>query len=187
MKTILILGGARSGKSRYALELARESEGNVLFVATATASDEEMQERIDAHKKQRPTVWRTLEVSADIGEHIKRNIECAHLIIIDCITLLIGNIFEHQPDPENLDVPMLEKTVEKEINSLIEIMGTINATFIIVSNEVGLGLVPSNPLGRSYRDLLGRTNQMLAQAADEVYFMVAGLPITIKSRGSSKK
>jgi len=178
LKITLITGGARSGKSRLAQEMAEKAGGPVLFVATAEAGDAEMKRRIEAHRKNRPAGWTTLEVTTDIGRAISVNTGITKTIIIDCITLLINNVFQkHQGIT---DASALEKAVEAEINGLIRCMERSNARFIIVTNEVGLGIVPADEISRLYRDLLGKANQMLAEPADEVILMVAGLPVTLK-------
>ena len=182
MKSILIIGGARSGKSRFAQELALKSGESVLFVATATAGDEEMQHRIEGHQKTRPAAWPTLEVTTHIVSQIEQKIGKAQMVIIDCIPLLVNNIFSQYIDQnsEQIDVPLIEKKVTSEISELVECINHIDASFIIVTNEVGTGLVPANRVGRLYRDLLGKANQLLAQRVDEVYLLVAGLPVQIK-------
>ncbi len=174
-KCIFILGGARSGKSLFAQELAKKQSKKVLFVATGEALDEEMQARISQHKKVRPRSWRTLEIPLNIGKHIEKQFGDAEVVIIDCLTLLISNLLGNK-----LDYPQVEKQAMAEISQLIACMDRLDASFIIVSNEVGLGLVPETKLGRFYRDLLGKVNQILAQHADEVYFMVAGIPAKVK-------
>ena len=181
----LIIGGARSGKSRFAQELASKSGQAVLFVATAEAGDEEMRQRIEKHKQSRPPAWSTLETTTNIGNSILENGGNAHVIIVDCITLLVNNVFSHHTSTagEMTDVPLIEKEVDEEIRNLIECINSLDASFIIVTNEVGMDLVPANEMGRLYRDLLGRANQLLAEQADEVYLMVAGLPVRIKSIG----
>jgi adenosylcobinamide kinase/adenosylcobinamide-phosphate guanylyltransferase len=178
LKITLITGGARSGKSRLALELARKTGGPVLFVATAEAGDEEMKQRIEAHRKARPTDWTTLEVKSGIGREITQNIGRARTVIIDCITLLINNIF--QQNQETTDAVLIEKAVVAEIKELARCMERSSARFIIVTNEVGLGIVPADRVSRLYRDLLGKANQMLAEIADEVILMIAGLPVSLK-------
>ncbi len=183
MKSILILGGARSGKSRLAVELAQKQGGDVLFVATAEARDAEMQRRIEAHRQVRPAGWKTLEATTHIGKEITQNIGRAGTVIIDCITLLVNNIFEKYD--EKADASRLEKAVEAEIKELLTCIDRSKALFIIVSNEVGLGIVPADSVSRLYRDLLGRANQMLAAPADEVYFLVAGIPVAIKNRSQN--
>jgi adenosylcobinamide kinase / adenosylcobinamide-phosphate guanylyltransferase len=184
-KIILLLGGARSGKSHYAQEYARQSGEKVLFVATATAGDEDMRLRIAKHKKERPADWRTLEVETGIGSQIEANAGDAQLVIIDCITLLVNNIFSRYDEKQfaTIDDAELEKEVTAEIQQLRKCLKKVDASFIIVSNEVGLGLVPDNRMGRLYRDVLGRANQMLAQSADEVYLLVAGIPLRVKPGG----
>jgi adenosylcobinamide kinase/adenosylcobinamide-phosphate guanylyltransferase len=179
---ILLIGGAGSGKSRFAQELALKLGGEVLFVATATPGDEEMLKRIDQHKKKRPPAWRTLEVTTGVGKKIAEKIGGARVVIVDCITLLVNNIFSQYSDQagEPTDIPLIEKRLDAEIEELIGCTRQLEAHFIIVSNEVGLGLVPPNQLGRLYRDLLAKANQKLAEAAEEVYLMVAGIGVPIK-------
>ena len=177
MKTTLITGGARSGKSRLAQELALKAGGSVLFVATAEPGDDDMKERIENHRRNRPAGWTTLEVTTRVGPEITRNIGKARTVIIDCVTLLVSNIFQEH---EGADAPALEKAVTAEVAGLIECIERCDARFFIVTNEVGLGIVPADRLSRLYRDLLGRANQLLAASADEVLFMAAGIPIAVK-------
>ena len=179
MKSTLITGGARSGKSQFAQELALKSGGGVLFVATAEAGDEEMKKRIEAHRKARPSTWQTLEVTTHVGRRIALNIRQVQTVIIDCITLLINNIFQRHD--ESVESALIEEEVMAEINELVYCIEQSDARFIIVSNEVGLGLVPADKVSRLYRDLLGKVNQVLAQHADQVYLMVAGVPVAIKT------
>jgi adenosylcobinamide kinase / adenosylcobinamide-phosphate guanylyltransferase len=181
-KLILLLGGARSGKSHLAQELARKMTDRVLFVATATAGDEDMRQRIAKHQQDRPASWRTLEAPLNLGEEIEKSLGGRELVIIDCITLLINNLFSQHDESQfdNIADNTLLENVTVEIGGLLKYVSKSAASFIIVSNEVGLGLVPANRMGRIYRDCLGRANQMLAQAADEVYFLAAGIPLKIK-------
>ncbi len=178
----LILGGARSGKSRFAQELVQKHGGMVLFVATAEAGDSEMCRRIERHKNERPSDWRTLEAVTHIGKQIERNAGDAAVVLVDCITLLVNNVLcQHDAQyVETAEESLLKKEVMAEITELLACMKKVNAAFIIISNEVGLGIVPDNRLGRLYRDLLGKANQVLAQTVDEVYLMVAGLPLKVK-------
>jgi adenosylcobinamide kinase/adenosylcobinamide-phosphate guanylyltransferase len=181
-KCILLIGGARSGKSSFAQKLAVKLNKPVLFVATAEASDEEMRDRIEKHQKARPSDWSTLEVTNHIGKEITRKIGEYQVVIIDCITLLVNNTFgqySHQ-NTEQIDAPFIEKKLTNEIGELVECINQVDADFIIVTNEVGTGLVPANAVGRLYRDLLGKANQILAQRADDIYLRVAGLPLSIK-------
>jgi adenosylcobinamide kinase/adenosylcobinamide-phosphate guanylyltransferase len=171
MKSILITGGARSGKSQFAQKLAIEAGGKVLFIATAEAKDEAMRLRIEAHRESRPAGWKTLEAPLGVSEIIAQQIGEAEIVVIDCITMLVANIMLQGRG---------EELVLKEIEALINQMDRLGATFILVTNEVGLGIVSDNELSRRYRDCLGRANQILAQHADEVYLMVAGIPVRLK-------
>lgn len=181
-KTILLLGGARSGKSRLAQEMAQRISARVLYVATATAGDADMQQRIIRHRKERPGSWQTLEASCNLGQAISGYTSDCDVVLIDCITLLVNNIFCLHDDKQfaEIDETILDNEVQQEITDLINCIRSTTASFIIVSNETGLGLVPENRMGRLYRDCLGRANQSLAQIADEVYFLVAGIPVRIK-------
>ncbi|MBP7763809.1 MAG: bifunctional adenosylcobinamide kinase/adenosylcobinamide-phosphate guanylyltransferase [Syntrophaceae bacterium] len=172
----LILGGARSGKSALAEKIARDSDTSVLFVATATAGDEEMALRIRRHRASRPAGWQTLEAPLDVGRSLKT--AGAGVVIVDCITLLINNILLSLP--ENTPEDTVMEKVRAEMDDLIAAQVRLGGRWLVVSNEVGLGLVPPYPLGRLYRDALGRANQILAAAAEHVIFMVAGLPLTMK-------
>jgi len=184
-KLTLILGGARSGKSALAQKLAAEGGRTVLYVATATAGDEEMAARIAAHRAERPAHWRTLEAPLQVGAAIAEAMAGAgtvagpEVVLVDCLTLLANNVLGRLP--ETISAPEAEAALAAEVDALLAAYETGAAEWIIVSNEVGLGLVPPYPLGRLYRDALGRANQRLAAAADEVLFMVAGLPLALKS------
>jgi adenosylcobinamide kinase/adenosylcobinamide-phosphate guanylyltransferase len=182
-KCVLIIGGAGSGKSHFAQELALKLGGSVLFVATAEAGDEEMRQRIEQHKRKRSAAWSTLEVTTGVGRRILEKIGAAQVVVVDCITLLVSNIFSQYSDQSGgrIDAPLIEQGVMAEVGELIDCIKRVDVSFIIVSNEVGLGVVPANRMGRLYRDLLAKANRMLAQAADEVYLMVVGLPLLIKS------
>lgn len=175
MKSILITGGARSGKSRFAQKLAVEAGGRVLFVAAAEAKDEDMRLRIEAHRQSRPGNWKTLEAPLGISAVIRGYTGEAEVVVIDCVTMLVSNTMLLERG-----APAAEELALKEVQALVDQMDELEATFIIVTNEVGLGLVPDNELGRRYRDCLGRANQMMARHADEVYLMVAGIPIRLK-------
>lgn len=178
MSSTFILGGARSGKSTLAQEMAVKAEGGVLFVATAEAGDEDMRLRIEAHQQSRPAGWTTLEVTTGLGPEITQHIGGAKTVIIDCITLLVNNIFQEHEWREEPNI--LEQAVREEISGVIACMDASGVHFIIVSNELGLGIVPADRISRIYRDVLGRANQMLAARCDEVYLLVAGIPITLK-------
>jgi len=176
MSMTFILGGARSGKSRFAQGLAAKLGKRVLFVATCEPLDEEMNARIEVHKRSRPHTWKTLEAPTNVSKAMKSKIVDAEVVILDCLTLLISNLM----GTEDIDAETLDKKVTAELEDLVAFMRTTKAHFIIVSNEVGLGLVSPYPAGRIYRDALGMANQMLAKNADEVYFMVAGIAIALK-------
>lgn len=181
-KLTLILGGARSGKSFYAEQLAAVQGDNVLYVATAQAFDAEMAARITAHRAQRPANWRTLEAPLNVGRAITQDLadgpQTPDVILLDCLTLLANNVILTLSEPiiqTDADAALMDET-----DALLAAYYASDSEWIIVSNEVGLGIVPAYPLGRVYRDALGRVNQWLAAAADEVLFMVSGLPMTVK-------
>lgn len=176
----LILGGARSGKSAYAQKLADERGERVLYVATAEAGDEEMAARIAAHRAGRPAHWQTLEAAARVGAAIRSASGGAGVILIDCLTLLASNVIVPLPEPVTGEAA--DSALGAEVDELLSAYSESAAEWIIVSNEVGLGLVPPYPLGRVYRDALGKANQRLATEADGVLFMVAGLPMKVKRR-----
>jgi adenosylcobinamide kinase / adenosylcobinamide-phosphate guanylyltransferase len=182
LKKTLITGGARSGKSHFAQDMAHQSGKSVLFVATAQAGDDEMRRRIEAHRRSRPSSWRTLEASVRVGLAIQENIGGSELVLLDCVTLLVNNVIGPflSPDGNDIDEAQAEHAVKMEIDQLLLCVNAGKADFLVVTNEVGLGLVPDNKLGRVYRDILGNTNQVLASAADEVYFMISGLPSKLK-------
>lgn len=194
---MLILGGVRSGKSTLAQRKGEELGGKVLFVATGEALDEEMAWRIQEHRRKRPKSWRTLEVSMNVGRKLGEQAGDSDVVILDCVTLLVSNITMHLAgltvesiaprvtanrvrNVEQTEAARAEKLVMSEMQELITFIAEYGGTFIVISNEVGLGLVPDNPLGRLYRDLLGKANQVLAHHAQEVYFMAAGIPVKIK-------
>lgn len=176
---IFILGGARSGKSSYAQDLAGEIGGDsVLYVATAQALDDEMAARIAAHQASRPADWQTLEAPAQVGPQITAAAADCAVVLVDCLTVLTSNVILGLG--EEPELAAAEAAVQAETEGLLEAYRAGNATWIVVSNEVGLGLVPAYSLGRTYRDALGRANQRVAAAADRVLFMVAGLPMAVK-------
>jgi adenosylcobinamide kinase/adenosylcobinamide-phosphate guanylyltransferase len=162
--------------------MAARSGKGVLFVATAQPGDDEMRRRIEAHRKSRPAGWRTLEAPVKVGLRIQGETVAGQLVLVDCITLLVNNVIGEflSPDGKDIDEPSSEEAATKEIEGLVRCIKASVGDFILVTNEVGLGLVPDNKLGRVYRDLLGKANQVLAGAADEVYFMVSGLPLRVK-------
>jgi adenosylcobinamide kinase/adenosylcobinamide-phosphate guanylyltransferase len=168
-RKVLVLGGARSGKSGFAERLAAECGEPVLYVATATPTDEEMAERIARHRAQRPSTWRTLEAPADVARRLGREAGGATTILIEDLTLLLSNLVAS-------DGSRAEARALDEVGCLV----ALGAHVILVSNEVGMGIVPEHPLGRHFRDALGRLNQAAAAACGEVYLLVAGLPLRLK-------
>ncbi len=176
-KLILILGGARAGKSLFAQELAKSLGEKVIFVATAEALDEEMRERIEKHRQARPKSWRTLEAPKELAKNLKRELREEEVVVIDCLTLLLSNLMREKGEAR--------EKIRQEIEELLDLFERSKASFIFVSNEVGMGIVPEYELGRKYRDLLGEVNQFLARRADKVYFLLAGLPLELKSISAS--
>lgn len=170
-QVILFTGGARSGKSRRAEQYAARFDRPVVYLATAEARDDEMHARIAAHQAQRPATWRTVEAPFAAALAL-RELEPESVVLIDCLSLLVSNLLlAHEDAPEE---PM-----EREVLSLLDTARERELTLIVVTNEVGLGIVPAYPLGRAYRDLLGRANQQVAAAADEVYLVVCGMPVEL--------
>ncbi len=176
----LILGGARSGKSRYAESLAPRLGPRVLFVATAQAGDDEMASRIAAHQAARPKAWTTLEADVSVGNAIGAATPDFDVVLLDCVTLLAANVLGRLNEP--VDEEVAGAALNAEIDELLAAIRGRLARWLVISNEVGLGVVPPYPLGRVYRDALGRANQRLAAAADNVLFMVAGLPMLVKGK-----
>lgn len=174
----LILGGARSGKSDYAQRLAAESGRPVIYIATATAGDEEMTRRIARHQAARPAHWHTLEAPVNVGQALETALTGGEIVLMDCLTLLVSNLMLEEGEGVTEDRLMARVIAELEV--LLEVCAAREAPLFIVSNEVGMGLVPPYPTGRVYRDVLGRANQWLAARADQVILMVAGIPLQIK-------
>lgn len=178
----LLLGGARSGKSTYAENWAQQQGERVLFVATAQAFDDEMHERIAAHRAARPDHWHTLEAPLNTGAAITQACQgiTYDTIVVDCMTLLASNALLSLPDPENAPQTAATAAVVTQADALLHAHTAIGGRWLVVSNEVGMGVVPPTRLGRTYRDALGRANQVLATHADEVLLFVAGLPWRLK-------
>lgn len=167
-RTQLILGGARSGKSRRALELAQNSAKRPVFIATAEAWDDEMAERIAHHKTERGDEWSTIEAPLDLTAALKDAGQTGDVCVVDCLTLWLSNLMHHDRD------------LVEETKQLCAALSNCPIPIILVSNEVGLGLVPETPLGRAFRDAQGRLNQEMATLCDRVEFIAAGLPIVLK-------
>ena len=176
---IFVLGGARSGKSSFAEQLAREG-GRVLYVATAEALDDEMRSRIDAHRRQRPAEWDTLEEPIRLPSALGPALDGHDVCLLDCLTLWISNMLLAGEDNPNAEQEILAAAA-----GLLEVYQESTATWIVVSNEVGLSVVPPSPLGRAFRDVQGRVNQMFAARADRAYLLVAGLAMDLKALGAA--
>lgn len=164
---VLILGGARSGKSRRALALCDTARTHV-FIATAEARDDEMAERIRRHQAERGPRWKAVEEPLELARAIDAHAAPDGVLLVDCLTLWLSNLMFAERDPET------------ETGPLLETLAAAPGRIVLVSNEVGLGLVPETPLGRRFRDAQGRLNQAVAAAADRVEFIAAGLPLTLK-------
>ncbi len=173
---VLILGGARSGKSRFAQRLAGLAGGSVLFLATAEAGDAEMAERIARHKASRPAAWRTLEEPLELATALQAQAAVAGAVIVGCLTLWLSNLLLRDDDAS-------EEEALRQVDRILDSYEKGLASYVLVSGEVGLGLVPPYPQGRAFRDILGRVNQKLAHRADKVFLMVAGIPLELKSLG----
>jgi adenosylcobinamide kinase/adenosylcobinamide-phosphate guanylyltransferase len=170
-KLIFLTGGARSGKSAFAVQRARACGKRIAYIATGTAGDDEMACRISKHRQSRPKSWETIEEPLDVSSAIKRTNGKADVVIVDCLTLLVTNLLMKSKDESSI------------LTTIQEIVGSIresNLTVLVVSNETGAGIVPDNRLARDFRDIAGRANQLMAGASDEAYLLVAGLPLKLK-------
>jgi adenosylcobinamide kinase/adenosylcobinamide-phosphate guanylyltransferase len=163
----LLLGGARSGKSHYAQQLGEQAE-RVVFVATAQASDEEMRRKIDLHRSSRPRHWQTVEEPLALAQTIQQHGLACDLLIIDCLTFFASNLLHARSGQQDA------------VDALCLALESPPCPIVLVSNEVGSGVVPEYELGRRFRDLLGEINQRVARVASNVYLMVAGLPLVLK-------
>ncbi|MXY76678.1 MAG: bifunctional adenosylcobinamide kinase/adenosylcobinamide-phosphate guanylyltransferase [Acidimicrobiia bacterium] len=172
---VLVLGGARSGKSTTAERLARDGE-RVLFIATAEALDEAMQRRIAAHRRYRPEHWDTLEEPIGVTRAVRPLVDRYDTFVLDCLTLWVSNLLLEDEEASDAECAVLEA-----VRRLLDLIDAAGGRWILVSNEVGQGIVPASPLGREYRDVLGRVNQLVASRSDKAYLMVAGLALELKS------
>ena len=167
----LVLGGVRSGKSRYAQQLAEQSR-RVMFVATAKISDEEMQKKIARHREERPADWTTVEEPLELTRVLTHQQVDCDVIVVDCLTIFAANLLEEEGDNDD--------AIEQRIEGFCAALQSAACSVVLVSNEVGSGVVPAYSSGRRYRDLLGEINQRVAQIADDMVLMVAGLPLALK-------
>lgn len=164
----LVLGGARSGKSRLGLTLAEATGLAPVFVATAEALDDEMAARISRHQKERDPRWQTVEAPLELVDALAEHLSPARVVLVDCLTLWLSNLMH------------AERNVEAGSRALLATLASAPGPVVFISNELGLGLVPETPLGRAFRDAQGRLNQEVAQCCDRVEFVAAGLPLTLK-------
>lgn len=199
---IFVTGGARSGKSGLAEKLARERAADaagssgavnadgvnadahdgsartaVTYIATAEPRDGEMRERIAEHRERRPAGWRTVEAPANLSEAVEEALAGDGIVLVDCLTVYISNLLMNQGIASGERV---KRAVDREMDELVEVCRSGDGRVILVSNEVGMGIVPDNMLARTFRDVAGRANQKLAAAADEVYLCVSGIPMKVK-------
>ncbi|MDY6935921.1 MAG: bifunctional adenosylcobinamide kinase/adenosylcobinamide-phosphate guanylyltransferase [Spirochaetota bacterium] len=170
-KLIFITGGARSGKSSFALEIAKSIERDKLFLATCIPQDEEMKRRVRLHKQERPSSWRTIEANKGLASVLRKEVESDIVIILDCLTLFVSAMLVEGKE---------EEKIKSEVREIVRIIKKGKSTVIIVTNEVGLGLVPDNKLSRDFRDIAGFCNQIVASGSDEAYFMISAIPLQIK-------
>lgn len=187
-KIVYITGGARSGKSSFAEEYALEYNEDIMYIATAIPFDSGMKDRIKKHRQRRPDSWGTMEAYKGFGQKLKEIDGGYKTILFDCMTVMVTNIMlednEIQWDEISYDeIDKIEENVHKEIEELIETVKDLNLNIIIVSNELGMGIVPENRLARIFRDIAGRANQKIANLSDEAYLVVSGQKIKIKWGG----
>ncbi len=179
----MVTGGGRSGKSVYAENLLREKK-EVLYIATTVPFDEDMQNRVKIHANRRPSNWKTIEKYKDFSRTIVDRSDENDGILVDCVTVMINNlIFDTGADFDMISLDeyaKIESTIFNEIDELLLLIRTSNRTAVIVTNEVGLGIIPENRLARLYRDTAGKVNCKIADCSDEVWLVVSGIPVKIK-------
>lgn len=186
-KITFIIGGARSGKSSFATNEALKIDGKKAYVATAEALDSEMKERIEKHKKDRGNEWDTYEEPLNISGLIKKIESSYRVIVLDCLTLWLSNILHITQTPEKEVQRLIKELKAFKNSSLVSASGGRHSSLIfIVSNEVGMGIVPENEMARKFRDMAGFLNQKVAEIADEVYLVTAGIPMKIKGKLTSR-
>ncbi|MGL5749184.1 MAG: bifunctional adenosylcobinamide kinase/adenosylcobinamide-phosphate guanylyltransferase [Paraclostridium sp.] len=183
-KLILVTGGARSGKSSFAESLCVSQNNATAYIATSIPFDEEMKDRVRKHQDSRPSIWKTYEIYKDIYSIIESISNEHKTVILDCVTLLVNNLmFEHGIDFDNTtpeEINKMEFYIKNQVEKLICEIEKTELYFVIVTNELGMSLVPDNKLCRVYSDIVGRINQYIATRSNEVYFVVSGIPMKIK-------
>ena len=179
-KIVLITGGARSGKSKFAENYVADTGKDIAYIATSQIFDDEMAYRVKLHRQRRPANWQTFEAPFNAHEAIKEAFKAHDTILFDCLTLYLSN-YLCQEEAQSLSLDDLSDNVSMLMKELISAVRSVtNKTCVFVTNEVGAGIVPENELARKYRDLAGLCNQQIAKTADEVYLVVSGIPLQIK-------
>lgn len=185
-RIILATGGARSGKSTFAELYLKNRFEHVAYIATAIAFDDEMKLRIAKHQSQRPANWTTYEAYKGLDQLAKQINSSSQACLLDCLTIMVTNwmmdavhIDWDRPEPSVVD--QLQSEILDSVANLLETLKTLELTMVFVTNELGMGIVPENPMARAFRDIAGRVNQLVALQSDEVYLLVCGLPMTIKT------
>ncbi|MGD9157866.1 MAG: bifunctional adenosylcobinamide kinase/adenosylcobinamide-phosphate guanylyltransferase [Desulfobacteraceae bacterium] len=171
---VLVLGGARSGKSSFALDLCNKLEGKRYFFATAQAFDDEMEDRIKRHQEERGSEWNTVEETVDIYQKIKDIDDEDTIVLVDCLTLWLSNLYMKYESGTDM--------IYEKIDELVAGLPNIKGRIVLVSNEVGMGIVPENKLARSYRDAAGAMNRKIAEKADKVVITFSGMPMVLKEK-----
>ena len=164
----LVLGGARSGKSRFAESLVLEQRARCIYVATAEPVDDEMARRVQAHRARRGRAWRTVEAPVELAQAVERESTPRACLLVDCLTVWLGNLMHHGRD------------VDPAVSALLQSLALAPGPVVLVANEVGLGIVPDNAMARAFRDHAGRLNQSVARVAGSVHFVAAGIPMALK-------
>ncbi|MPM91014.1 Bifunctional adenosylcobalamin biosynthesis protein CobU [bioreactor metagenome] len=181
---ILVTGGARSGKSSFAESLCIKQNNKTAYIATSVAFDDEMKNRVKKHQESRPKDWKTYEIYKDIYSIVEELDKNHDTVIMDCVTLMVNNLmFTHGIEVDEAtseELNKLENYIREQIIKLLEAIKKTNLYFVIVTNEIGMGIVPENKLSRIYGDFIGRANQLIGSYSDEVYFVVSGIPMKVK-------
>lgn len=181
---ILVTGGARSGKSSFAESLCIKQNNKTAYIATSVAFDDEMKNRVKKHQESRPKSWKTYEKYKDIYSIVEELNKNHDTVIMDCVTLMVNNLmFTHGIEVDEAtseELNELENYIREQITKLLEAVKKTNLYFVIVTNEIGMGIVPENKLSRIYGDFVGRANQLIASYSNEVYFVVSGIPMKVK-------
>lgn len=188
-KIVLMTGGARSGKSTYAEKYLADRYDAVSYIATAIPFDDEMRHRIAKHQAQRPSHWTTYEAYKNLEQLVQEIDLKAEACLLDCLTIMVTNymmdaVHIDWDKPEAHAVHMVQTEVLAAVEKLLETLKPLNLDMVFVTNELGMGIVPENPMARAFRDIAGRVNQLVASYADEVYLLVCGLPMVLKTPGT---